>query len=268
MEEAVWWYGNHTHEFTKNRILEAILHPLASNLLPNLVKCSNKHSTYFIHLIHPFFIVLQFEIVQIFVTLIIFPILNGFIYGFHRHLMNVRETSNLKNLMEIHCIEWDIVKSAYFAATLLEAILKTFICLFLQKLNIYFTDYNSYYSLLYSLAGNLQVPAKFWYAYPDLAGAMGTGWSRSAGVWSTGIFWQVTCWYLQITCTHGWCALSSRGGCDPLFNGCDTQLWLVWFLLAVNCIFKVDDGSQGCWADGKQLGGISGICEKVQGYIH
>jgi len=56
-----------------------------------------------------------------------------------------------------------------------------------------FIEYNSYYSFLFGPAGNPQVPAKFWYGYPDPAGPVGMGWSGSAGAWSAGISWQVTC---------------------------------------------------------------------------
>ena len=54
---------------------------------------------------HPFFIVLHLEIVEILVTLITFAILNGFLCEFNGHLWNIKETSNLKNLTEIRCIE-------------------------------------------------------------------------------------------------------------------------------------------------------------------
>jgi len=66
---------------------------------------SNEHSPYFINLIHPFVIVLQLKIVEIVVTIITFPILDGFIYEFNKHIWNVKKTSNLKNLMEIRGIE-------------------------------------------------------------------------------------------------------------------------------------------------------------------
>jgi hypothetical protein len=81
------------------------------------MQCSNKHSPYFRSLIYPFFIVLQLKIVKLFVTLIPIPILNGFIYGFHRHLKNVKQTSNPKILTEIHFIEWDLAKSEWWYGT-------------------------------------------------------------------------------------------------------------------------------------------------------
>jgi len=51
---------------------------------------------------------------------------------------------------------------ANFAATLLEAILNAFFFAAAAAATEHiFTEYNSYYSLLFSPAGNPQVPAKF-----------------------------------------------------------------------------------------------------------
>jgi len=109
--------------------------------------------------------------------------------------------------MEIRCIEWDLMKSAWwcgiFCCNTPGGYLECFYFILFAEIEHIFTNYNSCYSLLFSLAGNPQVPVKFWYAYPDLAGPVGTGWSRSVGAWSAGIFWQVTCWYLRITRTRG-----------------------------------------------------------------
>lgn len=43
-----------------------------------------------------------------------------------------------------------------------------------------------------------------------------------------------------------------KGARDSSFNSCGPRVWLVWFLLAVDCVFDVEDGRRGRSGDGER----------------